>query len=54
MKNNGCFAAMTAAFTIAGSCVGYGFHASPETVTVVTFVIAVIGGLSSALCGHTD
>lgn len=54
MKNNGCFAAVTGAFTVAGACIGYGLREAPEIMTAVVLIITIAGAISAAFCGHRD
>ena len=54
MKNKFCFAAVTFAMTVAGACVGYGLRETPEIVALVTFVIAMVGGLAAMSSGDTN
>lgn len=54
MKNNGCFAAVTGAFTVAGACIGYGLRDSFELMVIVVTIIAFVGSFSAAFCGHRD
>ena len=54
MKNNGCFAAVTGAFTVAGACIGYGLREAMELMVVVVFIIAIVGAMSAAFFGQRD
>jgi hypothetical protein len=54
MKNRIPFAALTFAFTIAGACISYAFRDSIEAGCVVIILIALVGGLASAVCAIVD
>lgn len=50
MKNGLPFAALTAAFNIAGGALGYSLHDKPEALVTVLFITAVIGGAAAFFC----
>ncbi len=50
MKNSLPFAALTFAFTVAGSALGFALHESQVELVVVTGVIAMIGGVAAFVC----
>lgn len=54
MKNNLSFAALTFAFTVAGSCIGATLVNDPGDCAMVTLVIATIGAFAAALCGTRE
>ncbi len=52
MKNRIPFAALTAAFTIAGGAVG---HSLPsEAAFIVVTILAAVGGMAAAFSGVTE
>jgi hypothetical protein len=53
MKNRLPFAALTFAFTIAGSAVSYGAAGNFVAAVLLTGLIAFIGGLAAAMSGET-
>lgn len=52
MKNRLPFAALTFAFTVAGSCIGATLNVFPEGLVLTTLAIAFIGAGAAALCGE--
>jgi len=54
MKNNGCFAAVTFAMTVAGACVGYCLRADGQLTILVTFVISMVGATAAYFSGYRD
>jgi hypothetical protein len=51
MKNRMPFAALTFAFTVAGSCIGATLHNFPEGLGLITLGIAFIGGVAASISG---